>query len=213
MQWYYSKNGTQLGPISTEDIKAKLGSGEISATDLVWKEGMADWVPSSQVGELRTSVATPEVIPAAPGAVSPLPAQPSPYAPSSAPGPTATPSAIPGQPVSQGMAIGSMVCGILALLTCCLWCLSGPLAIVAVVLGHLAIGKANAEPAQFGGKGMAKAGLITGYLAILATLLFTICSVWAQTQPPENLKFLPQEMRERLEEQRKLREGLRNPAR
>jgi hypothetical protein len=53
MSWYYSKNGTQLGPISSEELKGKAGSGEIFATDLVWKEGMADWQPFGQVAELQ----------------------------------------------------------------------------------------------------------------------------------------------------------------
>ena len=53
MSWYYSKNGTQLGPISAEELKGKAGVGEIFATDLVWKEGMADWQPFGQVVELQ----------------------------------------------------------------------------------------------------------------------------------------------------------------
>lgn len=53
MQWYYSKNGTQLGPIGDEEIKAKIASGEVAPTDLVWKDGMGDWLPAGQVQELR----------------------------------------------------------------------------------------------------------------------------------------------------------------
>ncbi len=49
MTWFYSNNGQQLGPISEEDFSSKCASGEILSTDLVWKEGMSDWKPSSQV--------------------------------------------------------------------------------------------------------------------------------------------------------------------
>lgn len=52
MQWYYSKNGTQLGPISEGDLRSKLASGEISFMDLVWKEGMTDWLPAAKVAAL-----------------------------------------------------------------------------------------------------------------------------------------------------------------
>ncbi len=52
MQWHYSKNGTQLGPVSEGELLAKLASGEVCATDLVWKEGMADWRPAGKVAEL-----------------------------------------------------------------------------------------------------------------------------------------------------------------
>lgn len=48
MTWFYSKHGKQLGPISEEDFSSKCASGEILLTDLVWKEGMSDWKPSSE---------------------------------------------------------------------------------------------------------------------------------------------------------------------
>lgn len=75
MQWYYSKNGNQLGPIGTEEIQSKLASGEIASSDLVWKDGLADWLPAGQVPELR-------VVNQATRPVSPSPAvQNSPYSP------------------------------------------------------------------------------------------------------------------------------------
>jgi hypothetical protein len=52
MQWYYSKNGTQLGPVEQGELLSKIATGEVTASDLVWREGMADWIPSSQVSEL-----------------------------------------------------------------------------------------------------------------------------------------------------------------
>lgn len=52
MQWYYSKSGTQLGPVEEGELRAKLASGEISQADLVWRDGMTDWLPVSKVNEL-----------------------------------------------------------------------------------------------------------------------------------------------------------------
>lgn len=81
MQWYYSKNGTQLGPVSQADLISKLTSGEVSSSDLVWKDGMGDWIPASQVSELavlRQSAPAPVgSVPAAPSYSPPV----SPYAP------------------------------------------------------------------------------------------------------------------------------------
>ncbi len=73
MQWYYSKNGTQLGPVEQVDLIAKMVSGEVSPGDLVWREGMVDWLPSGQIGELRAMMPVPSQ-PAQMGGV------PSPYA-------------------------------------------------------------------------------------------------------------------------------------
>jgi hypothetical protein len=82
MQWYYSKNGTQLGPVAQGELISKLASGEVSPTDLVWKDGMGDWIPASQVAELRgTSAAvTVSTNPSEPLAA-PYSAPVSPYTP------------------------------------------------------------------------------------------------------------------------------------
>jgi len=63
MQWYYSKNGTQLGPVEESDLRGKIASGEISSTDLVWKEGMTDWLPSSKVPDLAGAAAVVAPVP------------------------------------------------------------------------------------------------------------------------------------------------------
>jgi hypothetical protein len=60
MQWYYSKNATQLGPISLDELRAKFASGEVSGTDMVWREGMTDWKPASSVPELFAPVVSPQ---------------------------------------------------------------------------------------------------------------------------------------------------------
>lgn len=65
MQWYYSKNGVQLGPVTDGEIRGKVASGEISATDMVWKEGMRDWLPVGNVEELSALMALPANSPVA----------------------------------------------------------------------------------------------------------------------------------------------------
>lgn len=52
MEWHYSKNGIQLGPVSREELLQKKQSGEVLPSDLVWKQGMAGWAPLGQVAEL-----------------------------------------------------------------------------------------------------------------------------------------------------------------
>ncbi len=58
----------------------------------------------------------------------------------------------------QGMAIASMVCGIVSIPLFCLWYISVPCAIVAIVLGVLA--------QREGESPMAKAGFITGIVGL-----------------------------------------------
>ncbi len=56
MTWFYTSNGAQSGPITQQELAAKVQSGEVTATDMIWKEGMADWLPLSQVPEFSTGV-------------------------------------------------------------------------------------------------------------------------------------------------------------
>lgn len=49
MPWYYVKDGQQAGPVSEGEFEALVASGRISPDTLVWKEGMDNWMPWSQV--------------------------------------------------------------------------------------------------------------------------------------------------------------------
>jgi hypothetical protein len=75
----------------------------------------------------------------------------------------------PEQPqVGKGLAIASMVCGILSLVLCCFDVLALILSIAAIVLGI--ISKKKTE----NGKGMALAGIITGAIGLVIALALLI---------------------------------------
>src|SRR5687768_12046632 len=81
-----------------------------------------------------------------------------------------------GGPPTSGKAIGSLITGILSLGLCCVPLLSIPLGIVAVVLGFMA--KGDADAGRAGGRGLALAGLITGGIgAGLSLILWIAASV------------------------------------
>lgn len=69
-------------------------------------------------------------------------------------------------PESKGLSIASMVLGIISVALFCIWYLSIPCAILAIIFG--VIGRKK------GGKGMAKAGLILGIVAIALVLLIVL---------------------------------------
>jgi hypothetical protein len=67
-------------------------------------------------------------------------------------------------PKTSGMAIASMVLGIVGLVLS--WLCGGfPLSLLAIILGHVAFGKISRQPQQFAGRGMAIAGFTTGMSA------------------------------------------------
>lgn len=70
---------------------------------------------------------------------------------------------------SVGLAVASMLLGILSLLLgCCFWYISLTTAIIAIVLAAISISK------KMGGKGMAIAGLIMGIMSLIPTLIVMI---------------------------------------
>ena len=51
-QWYVGVGGQQQGPFDRGALAAQVRSGGLTAGTLVWKQGMAQWVPAQQVPEL-----------------------------------------------------------------------------------------------------------------------------------------------------------------
>lgn len=69
---------------------------------------------------------------------------------------------------SSGLAIASMVCGILSVVICCGMWVSWILSVVAIILGAVSLSKRQ------GGRGMAIAGIITAVFGLLLSIGFFI---------------------------------------
>lgn len=69
---------------------------------------------------------------------------------------------------TSGLAITSLVLGILSLMTCFLGFITG---IPGVICGHISLSKIKRSAGALGGRGVAIAGLITGYAGIAFFLL------------------------------------------
>ncbi len=57
--WYFHKDGEQTGPFTMAQLQEKVNSGSIQAKDLVWKEGMEEWVSAETVPGLFPGAGTP----------------------------------------------------------------------------------------------------------------------------------------------------------
>jgi len=80
------------------------------------------------------------------------------------------------RPLGSGMAIASLVLGILALVT--FWTIFGGilLGLIAIVLGVIALGRVRKGRAA--GRGLAIAGVVLGTLGLLLSLAFVALTVW-----------------------------------
>lgn len=55
-EWFYARDGQKHGPYSSPQLRAMAQSGELLRTDLIWKEGMADWRPAGETTQLFAGV-------------------------------------------------------------------------------------------------------------------------------------------------------------
>src|SRR5580693_3787579 len=97
-------NGQQLGPYSLEEVRAGLAAGTLFPNDLAWQEGAPNWVPLASLPALDFGTSGAFMPGGYGGAV----------------------------PPSSGLAIASLVLGIVAI--CCFGFLAG---IPGIICGHL----------------------------------------------------------------------------
>jgi hypothetical protein len=50
--WHYTSQGKQMEPVTEAELKRLASLGLLRPTDLVWKEGMPDWIRASSAKEL-----------------------------------------------------------------------------------------------------------------------------------------------------------------
>jgi type II secretory pathway pseudopilin PulG len=132
----------EYGPISADQIRQWIGEGRINAQTKVQAGEGADWKLLADI---------PEFAEALKNRVSPLPIRPS-----------ATPAK------TSGLAIASLVLGILGALTC------GVTALVGLVLGIISMVKIKKNGGQLGGSGIALSGTIVSAVFIVLIPVFAI---------------------------------------
>ncbi len=95
------------------------------------------------------------------------------------------------QPPSSGLAITSMILGIVGIVSdCCCWPLGAALGIAAIITGVIGLNKV--KDGSGGGKGMAMTGLICGIAAIILGIVSLIVGLVFQEHMPEFMEQMQQ---------------------
>lgn len=66
MDWHYARHNRQEGPVTLAELQRRYESGQVAPTDLVWTEGMAEWIAAQQVTDLNPPLSRPPKIPSGP---------------------------------------------------------------------------------------------------------------------------------------------------
>lgn len=171
--WYYSMNGQQAGPVTQQELQQLVAQGMVKPQDLVWNQGMPNWVPAMQVPGLVPAGPQPGAYPGQqpqyggypqPGFQQPGYGAPQGYGPV---------GYAPPVQDHKGKATGSLVCGIIGLFFCGLI-----LGIIAIVLGTGAK-KAMQQSGNFDGQGMATAGVVLGIIDLILHVVIAIIYIAA----------------------------------
>jgi hypothetical protein len=87
--WYYAQNGERKGPVSDEVLREMARDGSLHPTDLVWRDGMAEWSTAALATGFQfggdTMYGGPAEAPAELPAAAPSHGQPAGYAQQSSP--------------------------------------------------------------------------------------------------------------------------------
>jgi len=136
----------EYGPVTADQIRQWIAEGSILAQTRAMAEGETEWRPLTAFPEFAGALA-------ARGAAAGTP----PPAPSAA-------RAAPAE--TSGMAIASLVLGILGAFTC------GSAALVGLILGIIAMNKIRQSKGTLGGSGIALAGtIVSGIVLLMIPLL------------------------------------------
>lgn len=61
--WHYNDTGVQRGPITAEELKAKIAAGDLSGSSLVWQVGTTDWKEVRNCPALVEQIQSPPPLP------------------------------------------------------------------------------------------------------------------------------------------------------
>jgi hypothetical protein len=138
----------EYGPVPDDEMRQWIFEGRITAQTSVMAQGGTEWKPLSAFPEFANALAT--------AAAAALPVAT--FAPAGSPLPTAAPRP---RAKTSGMAIASLVLGILGVLSC------GVTALVGLILGFIARGKIRKSQGTLRGGGIALAGIIVSAIFVL----------------------------------------------
>ncbi|MDB6122596.1 MAG: hypothetical protein JWQ71_1589 [Pedosphaera sp.] len=133
----------EYGPVNADQIRQWIATSRANASTKVQPEGSTEWKPLSEFPEFADALSTSNPLPSFSASAQPSNIQ---------------------APQTSGMAIASLVLGILSLFTC------GLTGIPGLILGILALAKINKNQGRLSGKGLAIAGICTSGILMLLSI-------------------------------------------
>ena len=159
--WYYEEQGELIGPIDAATMRDMISSGGLTGATPVWRDGLIGRQPIATIPELAGYLPDSSA-PVSQAGVQPVAAT---HVRSSAP--------------TSGLAVASLVLGIISLALFCLVPISLPCGIIGLILGL----SANKGPSK---QPLATAGIVTSIVGGLISVLLVVGAVQQDNQPNQD---------------------------
>ena len=175
--WYFARDGAQQGPVWLSKLQRMADAGEIGPTTLIWRDGLEQWTPGSQVQELSFPVRLDQISAARDDA-------------HATPGVSVT---LPPRQASGTIDLANppnrtSILAINSLIMACLW-LFGLGSLAAIVLAVMALRQIARSQGTLTGRRLAIAGMIAGIIGLTTALMVAL----AQGIPGNRLPDKPME--------------------
>lgn len=148
--WHYHQLGKTHGPVDFTHLQYLVSSGQVLVDDMVWQEGLPEWLPAGRVPGLvkvltasGSMAGTPTIV----TAVSPQ-------------------YGVGDYPRVSSLAVASLVLGIL-------W-IGGLGSVLAIIFGSISLYQIRASRGRLTGTGMAIAGFVLGIVMISLQVILII---------------------------------------
>lgn len=161
--WFYSHDGQQYGPASFEVIRHARQTGTLTADDLVWTAGMAEWKKADKAFPGLFSEKGDASDGAAAGGST-----------ATGPGGTPTEAEVSSHAPMCNKALYSLICSFVPVVG----------SIPAVIFGHMALTEIQNSETHMDGRKLALTGLTLGYSVILAGVLYGLFTLSATMFAP-----------------------------
>lgn len=157
--WYYHQLGANHGPVDFTHLQYLANSGQIVAEDMVWKEGLPEWIAAGRVPGLMKAM----------GGVTPI--QPSGFYVGAMAAPHHATSEFPRV---SALAVASLVLGIL-------W-IAGIGSLLAIIFGSVSIYQIRVSHGKLAGTGLAVAGLVLGIVMLTLQVILIVTDELTRNQ-------------------------------